>query len=161
MRTALDRFQSKVQKADGWPPDACWLWLGTKTRTGYGQLSVNRRMVYAHRFSYELANGPIPAGMTLDHLCRVRHCVNPLHLEPCSQWENTRRSPLNHVALNVGKTTCPAGHPYDSENLYVKTNGHRICRVCQREKHTIAQRERRRRAHHAPDCPARTDKGGT
>lgn len=74
----------------------CWRWTGQKNRFGYGQLTVNRdgksRCLGAHRFSYEAHVGPIPEGLEIDHLCRVRDCVNPEHLEPVTRAENVRRS---------------------------------------------------------------------
>lgn len=72
-------------------PNGCWLWSGAITSTGYGHLAVNRRWVRAHRWYYEYYVGAIPEGLQLDHLCGVRHCVNPAHLEPVTQTENVRR----------------------------------------------------------------------
>ena len=70
----------------------CWLWVGGRARpNGYGNLSVNNRLVNVHRLSYELRKGPIPDGLTIDHLCRVRLCINPDHLEAVTRAENTRR----------------------------------------------------------------------
>src|ERR1700686_3375768 len=71
------RFWKKVIKA---APDECWLWTDSLIRTGYGYLWANRRNVEAHRFSWEIHNGPIPAGLYVLHRCDVRHCVNPSHL---------------------------------------------------------------------------------
>lgn len=83
------RFWSKVEKAG---PDECWLYRGTILNTGYGQISFGRRhRESAHRFAYADLVGPIPEGLTIDHLCFVRACVNPAHLEPVTQFENTRR----------------------------------------------------------------------
>ena len=69
----------------------CWLWRGKRDSNGYGQVRVGDRLQMAHRTVYEQFNGPIPEGKGLDHLCRVRNCVNPDHLEPVSSRENTRR----------------------------------------------------------------------
>ena len=74
--TPEERFWAKVDKTDD-----CWLWTANRTNAGYGHFWLDRRMVLAHRFAYELLIGPIPDGLTLDHLCRVRACVNPAHLE--------------------------------------------------------------------------------
>jgi hypothetical protein len=71
--------------------DGCWLWQPAPGGNGYGRLSVHGRLAYVHRVSYELHVGPIPDGLTIDHLCRVRTCVNPAHLEPVTFAENTRR----------------------------------------------------------------------
>lgn len=67
----------------------CWQWLGPRNRNGYARTSWREPVV--HRRLFELLIGPIPAGHVLDHLCRVRHCVNPLHLEPVTIGVNTRR----------------------------------------------------------------------
>jgi hypothetical protein len=92
-QTEADRFWSKVALAGG---DACWLWLATPNADGYGRfqrrLAPGRyRMVRAHRYAYELLVGPIPAGLTLDHLCGHQLCVRPHHLEPVTNGENLRR----------------------------------------------------------------------
>lgn len=70
----------------------CWTWQGCKNRSGYGHIKVNGRLKRAHRVHYEEANGPIPDGLQLDHLCRITSCVNPAHLEPVSPAENIRRA---------------------------------------------------------------------
>ncbi len=73
------------------PDTGCWNWTRSRQPNGYGHLTINNRQVLAHRFVYERDRGPIPAGMTLDHLCRNPRCVNPDHLEPVSHAENCRR----------------------------------------------------------------------
>ena len=64
------------------PEPHCWLWLGSLDTAGYGQFRINRKLYLVHRLLYEATHGPIPAGLELDHLCRIRSCVNPAHLEP-------------------------------------------------------------------------------
>jgi len=71
--------------------NGCWTWTGSTSRRGYGQLQVNGHVVRAHRHVYGLMVGPIPAGMTLDHLCGNKPCVNPAHLEPVTARENWLR----------------------------------------------------------------------
>lgn len=88
--TDEERFWSKVDKSGD-----CWLWTaGISGGTGYANFHWLGRTQSAHRVSYMLAVGPVPEGMTLDHLCRVRHCVNPSHLEPVTLAENIRRTLL-------------------------------------------------------------------
>lgn len=101
----------------------CWVWKGSKDPY-YGIIRINGVVLKAHRVSYELFIGPIPTGMTLDHLCRNRACINPAHLEPVTLRENIsrRQRPL--------KSHCPQGHPYDEANTYTY-KGSRHCRLCQ------------------------------
>ena len=122
-----ERFWAKVDKSGD-----CWLWTGAKSSAGYGSFRVGRGGVGAHRIAYELAVGPIPAGLELDHLCRVRHCVNPNHMEPVSHSENTHRGETV-AASNAAKTHCPQGHEYTDENVRrgrLMKYGYRQCRIC-------------------------------
>lgn len=127
VRPAEQRFWEKVQKTDG-----CWEWLAAKNRWGYGVFYGGERAEQAHRFAYRTLIGPIPEGLTIDHLCRNPGCVNPAHLEPVTQRENVLRGETR-TAANAAKTHCPQGHPYDEENTYLAPSGSRICRACQRE----------------------------
>jgi hypothetical protein len=123
----LRRFWSKVDFSG-----ECWLWRGTITAEGYGQFAVTHdKRAYAHRFAYELVNGAIPEGLTIDHLCRARSCVNPSHMEPVTRAENTLRGE-SPSAENHRKTECARGHAYAAGNTYVDPRGYRHCRVCLR-----------------------------
>jgi hypothetical protein len=124
----INRFLAKVDKAD-----ECWLWTARKNYKGYGMFRLGSRVPYAHRVAYEHYVGPIPEGLQLDHICRVRHCVNPDHLEPVTNAENALRGE-GPTAKNVTKTHCPKGHEYTGDNLYVDPRGGRNCRACRREK---------------------------
>jgi hypothetical protein len=108
----------------------CWIWIGAKIWSGYGQFGLNGKLKLAHRVSYELFKEDIPEGLQLDHLCKNRSCVNPDHLEIVTTQENTRRGltgKINHHKLK--NTHCPQGHPYSEENTYLYNNG-RKCREC-------------------------------
>lgn len=95
-----DRLFEKVHFE---PNSGCWLWVGADNGAGYGTMtSGHSTRAYAHRVSYELARGPIPDGMHLDHLCRIRCCVNPDHLEPVTNAENARRGLAGHHMKNGG-----------------------------------------------------------
>jgi hypothetical protein len=112
----------------------CWLWLGHRTRDGYGMVTVEKRPRLAHRVSYEVHVGEIPVGLQLDHLCRVTACINPSHLEPVTASENMLRAWAAVEGSNrPRKTECVAGHPYTEENTYLD-KGFRYCRECKRER---------------------------
>lgn len=87
--TTLDRLLQFVDKTSD--EGGCWLWTGTRNRGGYGDFRMPEGPRRAHRLAYENLVGPIPEGLELDHLCRVRNCVNPQHLEPVTRSENARR----------------------------------------------------------------------
>lgn len=136
MDTVTERFWSKVEKGG---PDECWHWTGTLGR-GYGLLWTGERLVVAHRWLYEREKGPIPDGLQLDHLCRVRACVNPAHLEPVTGRTNVLRG-IGISAENARKTHCKYGHPLNGKNLY-KRNGKRHCRACRLRNEREARKAR-------------------
>lgn len=110
----------------------CWSWTGAIDKKGYGRIRINKCVLKAHRVAYEEWEGPIPPGLTLDHLCRNHACINPHHLEPVTNQENVLRGD-GPCARNARATHCPQGHPYDAENTYVwPATGYRACRVCKR-----------------------------
>lgn len=134
--SALERWSAKVDVGDisELRPDLgkCWLWNASKfATTGYGQFNSGTTITTAHRWGYQNIVGPIPAGLELDHLCRVRRCVNPEHLEPVTREENVRRGLASGPRLK--STTCSEGHPFDVENTYYYPNGDRLCRACRRK----------------------------
>lgn len=138
-RTVLDRLMSNIDMAGD-----CWIWKRSLTDDGYGQISVMRGMIGCHRVSYHLFVGEVPDGLELDHLCRVRACCNPWHLEPVTGDENYRRGIAAVVAGSHqrSKTHCLKGHPYDEANTYVHpVTGHRWCRACR----ALRMRESNRR----------------
>lgn len=96
-------------------------------RWGYGKTHGGR---VAHKFAYQYVIGLIPDGLTLDHLCTVRHCVNPAHLEPVTMKENLMRG-NGFGAKNARKTHCHRGHEFTPENT-LTINGRRVCRPCNR-----------------------------
>lgn len=106
----------------------CWLWNGHKCRLGYG-FFTDQRAVKAHRFAYQHFRGPIPEGLVLDHLCKIRHCVNPTRLEAVPQKTNVLRG-VGPSAINARKTHCIRGHPLSGDNLYLMRSGKRNCKAC-------------------------------
>lgn len=116
----------------------CWEWLASKKVDGYGRCGIgDGKLGYAHRVSYELTIGPIGVGLQLDHLCRNRSCVNPWHLEPVTQQENTRRGEAGKNMRD--RTHCPRGHEYTPQNIRASKAGKRGCKTC----HCERERERR------------------
>lgn len=123
-----ERFMSKVDSSGD-----CWLWTSPLSLGGYATFAVGRKGQRAHRWAYEHWVGPIPKGLQIDHICRVRHCVNPEHLRPVTPQGNSQ-----YRAEQV--THCPKGHEYSPENTYI-SNGSRICKTCNRDKSKAYQRE--------------------
>lgn len=112
--TDSERFWKRVNKTE-----TCWLWTGAPdNHLGYARFKIrdasgNRDAVMVHRFAYEELVGPIPQGLEIDHLCRIRNCVNPAHLDPVTHQENTRRANC--------RTHCKYGHRIPES---------RVCRDC-------------------------------
>jgi hypothetical protein len=124
------RFWRMVEKG---APDECWLWLGSKSVEGYGLINPGRSggTSKAHRVSYEISVGPIPDGLTIDHLCRTPGCVNPSHLEPVTHRENILRGG-GWAAQNARKTHCVNDHEFTAATTRVNRQGKRVCRECHR-----------------------------
>lgn len=139
-RPLLDRITEKLD----FDENGCFIFTGGKTSSGYGAVVLDsKKQKLVHRAMYELVVGKIPDGLTLDHLCRVRACCNPDHLEPVTMLENLRRGE-GLVGINFRKTHCDRGHELSGENLYVTLDGKkRRCRTC--DKATRKRRTERER----------------
>lgn len=118
------------------PETGCLLWIGATAGLGYGQIMIDGRQQYVHRVMYEMFVAPIPAGLTIDHLCRVRLCGNPGHLEAVTQRVNILRSD-GRAARAARKTHCDSGHEFDLINTYFGPSGRRTCRTCARERYRV------------------------
>lgn len=123
-------FSGKIISAQFWKhvskseESSCWLWNGSRGNTGYGRLTVRvsgygeyaKAGIGAHRIAFIMKNGPIPDGLVIDHLCRIRNCVNPSHLEAVSNKENVRRGcAFRYTGL------CPHGHEMTDANTFRRT----------------------------------------
>lgn len=134
-----DQPWDRVRARCEWVGD-CFVWQGGKTKRGYGLLAVERgnggRKAYVHRIAYEHTHGPIPEGLTIDHVkargCVSRACCNAAHLEAVTNRENSLRGDSG-PAQNARKTHCPKGHLLVEPNLVLRhggLRGRRECRVC-------------------------------
>ena len=111
----------------------CWVWIASKTHDGYGQFCIPNKKIYrAHRFIFEYYYGQICPDLTIDHLCRNRACVNPLHLEQVTIKVNVLRG-NTITALNHQKTHCIHGHEFTPENTTIRKDGRRNCKICRHE----------------------------
>lgn len=130
------RFEKFIERM---PFSGCWLWIGTMTEGGYGIFYLSKTdPVLAHRHSYQQHVGSIPQGLELDHLCRVKSCVNPAHLEAVTHRENVLRG-QGVAALHAAKTHCVRGHPLEP----MPNANRRFCRVCSRAANRRSYAKRR------------------
>lgn len=134
-----ERVESKVERTD-----ECWIWTGSRQANGYGYTSwwINGRWGHArtHRLFYEEYVGPIPAGMEVDHTCKVRACCKPDHLRIVTHAENLGTRDHRGPARTM---TCKHGHPWTNETTYFDPRGNRSCRQCRTER--VRQSRARRR----------------
>lgn len=125
------RLEAKIERTSD-----CWFWTGLLTHNGYGQFTYREdgkiKCTMAHRAVYRVHVGEIPEGMTLDHLCMNRNCVNPEHLEPVTLGDNIRRSP------RAVSETCKYGHVYKEQSNFYKLKKARRCHEC----HATAEAQR-------------------
>lgn len=144
-RTPLSRFLERIKVApervfDGSP---CWEWQGSKDTSGYGRFHTLKNEHYAHRASYRLlVDDDIPADLEIDHACRNRACVSPMHLRLVTRQENLQYR-------DKAVTHCKYGHEFTPENTNIRKGGYRICKKC-RYRRIKEWRARQREALAAP-----------
>lgn len=143
-RGPLTREERFLEKVEPEPNTGCWLWTSIVGNNGYGLFHNGEKIVIAHRWSYENFRGPIPGGLEIDHICRVRCCVNPQHLRALTRYENIMRATTNPIVAHANKTHCLRGHELSGDNLYYRpSNGQRVCKAC-RKIHAKAAKTRSR-----------------
>ena len=116
----------------------CLVWRNDSTADGYGSIGIYSAKAkkylnkLAHRIAYETYFGKIPRGLVIDHLCGVRNCIKPEHLEAVTQKENVMRATTSLTTINSKKTHCKNGHEFTQQNTYVppKRQNRRYCRAC-------------------------------
>ena len=122
------RFWAKVNKTDG-----CWVWMASGNR-GYGVIAMpgrSGRMVYAHRYSYELHYGAFDQSLLVLHHCDNPACVRPDHLFLGTHLDNQQDKVSKGRHSESQKTHCPKGHEYTEDNTY-RYNNRRVCKACHR-----------------------------
>ncbi|MET8278291.1 HNH endonuclease signature motif containing protein [Micromonospora sp. NPDC005174] len=158
-RSLRERILSSVKIDE----NSCWRWQKYVKPNGYGQIGVpGQSSQYVHRVAYLTFVGPIPDGLQIDHLCRVRDCCNPDHLEPVKARTNVLRG-VGFAAEHARVERCPAGHPYDNVNTYVRADRQgRGCRTCRLESSQRSQSRRAEQFRRSPEVPVdkRTPVGG-
>ena len=127
------------------PWSGCTVWTGPQNGNGYGVLNWKRKRIGAHRVAFQLSGQSIPDGMQLDHLCRVRCCVNPAHLEAVTGKENSLRG-IGPTAKNAKKIFCKHGHEFVKANIMPSSRPERNCRMCKLERNRIYMMGYRARA---------------
>lgn len=129
-----ERYWEKVNKAGA---GGCWLWIGCCNTDGYGKIYLDWKMRSAHHFPWMWSGKEVPTfPHVLDHICKVRNCVNPEHLRVVTQADNCTllASDGSPFARNRKATKCKHGHPFAGENLAVYRGPSgivtRVCLTC-------------------------------
>lgn len=133
-----ERFWAKVDKSGD-----CWIWAPGKPGAGYGHFFPGSysgaKSILAHRYAYELQHGPLPEGQHLLHKCNNRRCVNPAHLQPATEQENTDNGNDRTRSGSGPQAACKHGHAYTVSNTYTAPNGTWFCRQCKAQTQRRAQ----------------------
>lgn len=125
--------------------NGCWIWQGYVHGNGYGYIKQKCKKILIHKIFFMLHKGIVPKGMCLDHICRIRRCVNPEHLRTVTRAQNNVENSISPSAINKAKTRCKRGHKFTLGNTYIRKRGSvavRNCRACKRESNNYTARKR-------------------
>jgi hypothetical protein len=124
----INRFLSYTKIVES----GCIIWTGSIRRNGYGRFRYNGKIGTAHRWIYQYHHGEISKKLYIDHICRVKSCVNINHLRAVTPKQNAIENNVGPIAINAVKTKCVNGHEYTKDNLYTTPNGYRACKECRK-----------------------------
>ena len=128
MTSSVERFLAFVMPVT---ESGCWIWTGSCDRKGYGRFTLPGHSSLAHRISFELYKSVIPFNMCLDHLCHVRCCVNPDHLQIVGHKETVTQGGSGYRLKTQSQTHCKIGHPLSEAYTFIQNSGmRRQCRIC-------------------------------
>lgn len=130
----MNRFSTRFWDKVDSKADECWIWIGAVDKHGYGSILEEKKVKKSHRVSYEMFYGKIPNHLVIDHMCKIKRCINPRHLRAITRGENTLTG-SGVSAINKRKTHCIRGHELSGENIFLyKRAGHinRQCRLCRK-----------------------------
>jgi len=133
----IDRFLKKTKVCKS----GCIIWTGSIRRNGYGRFRYDGKIGTAHRWIYQYYYGEIPKGLFIDHVCRMKACVNIDHLRAVTPKQNAIENNVGPIAINALKTSCIHGHVFANDNVYIPSNGHRICRECAKNRMSVYRKE--------------------
>jgi len=138
MLTPPPRFAGMIRIDE----NGCWIWTKAHFSTGYPAIRIEgKKTRRAHRVAWELCVGPIPEGLQIDHLCRVKSCVNPAHLEPVTAKVNAQRAVPFRANGGGGPRRaayCKRGHPFDQEGVrFSDGRTFRYCYTCNRMRRAV------------------------
>ena len=126
-RSDYERVMAHITKVNGPLETECWICDYYTDKGGYCTIKLEYKTVRVHRFMYEYMVDIIPEGLQIDHLCKIRNCVNPKHLEPVTAIENMHRG--NGPQMQAFRDNiCIYGHSL--KDAYIKPNGTRSCKTC-------------------------------